>query len=115
MIPRLVRCFSARTWRRDHHQRFAVEDIITHHIPQSLKGYTAHLLPIPHSTPCDSDSDSVGRPKSGSQIEPLIVAFADTSSVCGILGLLLHDPLSTQTSAAGTELYADFHPFGMTR
>ncbi|RSH94743.1 amidophosphoribosyltransferase [Saitozyma podzolica] len=29
---------------------------------------------------------------------------ADKSSVCGILGLLLHDPLSTQTSAAGTEL-----------
>jgi hypothetical protein len=31
---------------------------------------------------------------------------ADLPPVCGILGLLLHDPLSTQTSAAGTELYA---------
>lgn len=26
-------------------------------------------------------------------------------NMCGILGLLLHDPLATQTSAAATEMY----------
>jgi hypothetical protein len=29
--------------------------------------------------------------------------------VCGVLGLLLHDPMTTQTSLAGQEMYVDWH------